>query len=76
MRKLKEHRSDQLQIFSSGEEERQRLERLKMDRTESDSQYIKQMMLTLEKKIEDEQQFRVQNEEDLKRYFENKFIGL
>ncbi len=37
MKKLKEHRSDQLQIFSNGEEERQRLEKLKMDRAESDT---------------------------------------
>ena len=76
MKRLKEHRSDHLQIFTQGEEERQRLEKLKTDRAESDTQYIKQMMSTLERKLEDEQQFRLRNEEDQKRYFENKFVGL
>lgn len=76
MKKLKLHRDDQLQIFATGEEERQRLERMKMDRADSDSQYVRQMLVTLEKKLEDEQQFRMRNEDDQKRYFENKFIGL
>ena len=34
------------------------------------------MLSTLERKIEDEQQFRVRNEEDLKIYFENKLISV
>lgn len=41
MRKLKDHRSDQLNLFNAGEEERQRIERLKMDRSESDAQNFK-----------------------------------
>lgn len=41
MKKLKDHRSDQLSIFTTGEDERQRLERMKMERTDSDSQYVK-----------------------------------
>ena len=49
---------------------------MKIERTESDNQYLKAMMQTLEKRIEDESQFRVKNEEDTRRYFENKFIGL
>ncbi|CDW87201.1 UNKNOWN [Stylonychia lemnae] len=76
MKKLKEHRNDQLSIFATGEEERQRLERMKLERAESDTQYTKQMLMNLERKIEDEQQFRLKNEDDQKRYFENKFIGL
>lgn len=59
MRKLKDHRSDQISIFQTGEEERQRLERMKLDRNESDNQYIKQMMQTIEKRLEDENMFRV-----------------
>jgi len=47
-----------------------------MDRADSDTQYIRQMMGTLERKLEEEQQFRLRNEEDLKRYFENKWVGL
>jgi hypothetical protein len=34
------------------------------------------MMQNLERKLEDEQLFRVKNEEDTKRYFENKLLGL
>lgn len=34
------------------------------------------MMQTIEKRLEDENMFRVQNEEDLKRYMENKFISM
>lgn len=55
MKKLKEHRDDQLSIFGAGEEERKRLERLKIERADSDTQYIKQMMQTLERNLEDEQ---------------------
>ena len=33
------------------------------------------MILTIEKKIEDEAVFRMKNEEDIRKYFENKFIG-
>lgn len=38
-KRLKDHRQDQLTIFSSGEEERQRLERMKHERAESDHMY-------------------------------------
>ena len=34
------------------------------------------MMLTLEKKIEDEGMFRLKNEEDTRKYFENKIIAI
>ena len=34
------------------------------------------MINSIERKLEDEQSFRVKNEEDTKRYYENKFIGL
>jgi hypothetical protein len=34
------------------------------------------MMLTLEKKIEDESVFRVRNEEDTRKYFENKILSI
>ena len=37
---------------------------------------MRSMLSTLERKIEDEQQFRVRNEEDLKIYFENKLISV
>lgn len=34
------------------------------------------MMQTIEKKIEDDSMFRVKNEEDTRRYFENKIISI
>ncbi len=40
-KRLKDHRSDQLALFSSGEEERARLERMKVERAESDHSYVK-----------------------------------
>lgn len=33
------------------------------------------MISTIEKKIDEENQFRSKNEEDLRNYFETKFIG-
>jgi hypothetical protein len=34
------------------------------------------LITTVEKRVEDEQQFRLKNEEDIRKYFENKFLGL
>ena len=63
-------------MFNSGEDERQRLERLKVDRNDADNQYVKQMMSTIERKLEDECLFRMKNEEDTRKYFDSKFISL
>jgi len=72
MKKLKEHRVEQLGMFTNGEEERQRLERMKVERTDSDTQYVKQMVGTLERRLEEEQEYRLRNEQDTRKYFEAK----
>lgn len=75
MRKLKDHRSDQLSIFQSGEDERQRIEKLKVDRSESDVLNLRNLISTLDRRLEDEAKYRSKNEEDIRRYIENKMIG-
>ncbi len=73
---MKEHRDDQLQIYSTGEDERQRLERMKFERADSDTQYFKQMMTRIEKRIDDEAGFRSKNEEDTRKYLETRLLGM
>jgi hypothetical protein len=72
-KRLKEHRQDQLTIFSSGEEERQRIERMKMERAESDHYYIKNLVTQMERRLEEEQQHRVKAENDTRLALDAKF---
>jgi hypothetical protein len=73
---LKEHRQDQLTIFNTGEEERQRLDRMKVDRTESDYLYIKNMVSNMERRLEEEQKHRVNSENETRIALDAKFQGL
>lgn len=42
----------------------------------NDQQYVKHMLQTMEKKIEDEQSFRQKNEEEQRKYFDSKITSL
>ena len=52
------------------------MERMKLERSDSDQSYVRQMIGSLEKKLDEEQQFRARNEEDTRRYHENKLVAL
>jgi len=75
-KRLKEHRNDQLNLFSSGEEERARLERMKSERAESDQYYVKNIVTQIERRMEEEGKHRVKTEDELRHTIDNKFIGI
>jgi hypothetical protein len=43
------------------------------DRSESDFLYVRGMIATLDKKIDDETSFRIRSEDDIRKWFESKF---
>ena len=65
-----------MSLYQSGEDERHRLERMKIERTEHDTQYFKQILATFEKRLEDESIFRAKNEEDNRKFIEAKLQGM
>jgi len=58
MRKFKEQRQEQMNLFDQSEEERRNLEKLKQDQRENDSQHFKQTLDTLERRMEEDNRFR------------------
>ena len=74
--KLKEHRDEYLGIFNQSEEERQRMERIKFEKYETDSRNNKQLLSNFEKKMESESEFRLRGEEEVRRYMETKFNNM
>jgi hypothetical protein len=58
MVKIKENRDEYLEVFNSHEDDRQRLEKLKMDKIESDSLSNRQLISGFEKKLEADSDYR------------------
>lgn len=58
LQRLREHREDHLTILQEGSEERTRLHKLKIDKSDSELEYLKTYISALEKKAEDEVQYR------------------
>ena len=73
IKRLKEHREDQMMLLTGNQDEKNLLERIKQERSESDFLYIKGMIATLDKKIDDESSFRIRSEDDIRKWFESKF---
>jgi hypothetical protein len=46
---------------------------MKAERNENDFSFIKGMIATLDKKIDDETSFRIRSEDDIRKWFETKF---
>ncbi len=46
---------------------------MKQEKTDNDLGYIKGMIVTLDKKIDDETSFRIRSEDDIRKWFESKF---
>ena len=74
--KIKEHRDEYLAVYSQSEEERQRMEKIRLDKSDSDAENTKRILATFDKKIEAEADIRTRNEEDLRKYIEAKFQNL
>lgn len=45
---------------------------MKQDKTDNDLGFIKGMIITLDKKIDDESSFRIRSEDDVRKWFESK----
>ena len=76
MNRLKEHWNDQLEILKVSEEERQEMYKMKNGTFEGEMTYLRNVLKTLERWIDDETAFRVKNEDDLRTWFEQKVNGL
>lgn len=57
-------------MLSANTDEKNLLERMKQERNENDFGFVKGMITTLDKKIEDEQTFRLRSEDDIRKWFE------
>lgn len=74
--KIKEHRDEYLAVYSQSEDERQRMEKIKLDKSDSDAENTKRILVTFDKKIEAEAELRARNEDDSRKYIEAKFQNL
>lgn len=50
------------------------LERMRQERTENDFGFVKGMINSLDKKIDEEIGFRMRSEDDIRKWFEQKFV--
>ena len=73
-KRLKEHRQDQLSLFSNGEDERARLERMKSERAESDHYYVKNIVSQIERRMDEEAKHRMKTEDEMRHMIDNKFL--
>lgn len=71
--KIKDHRDEYLNVYAQSEDERQRMEKIKFDKSESDAENTKRILITFDKKIEAEGEVRQRNEDDFRKYIEAKF---
>ena len=73
MRRLKEAREDQLNLLLGSQEEKVNIERMKSDRNESELAFMKATIQSFDRKIEDEIAVRLRGEDDIRKWFEQKF---
>jgi hypothetical protein len=60
-------------LLTNNVDEKTLLERMKQEKSDSDLGYLRGMMITIEKKIDDESSFRLRSEDDIRKWFEKKF---
>lgn len=70
LNRLKEHRSDQLEILKVSDEERREMYKMKAGTVEGEFEFFRNVIKTLERRMDDEQAFWVKNEDDLWGWFE------
>lgn len=73
MKRLKEHREDQLSYLNNNTDEKQLLERMKQERVDNDFGFVKGMITTIDKKLDEEITFRMRSEDDIRKWFDQKF---
>ena len=73
---LKENRQDQIEIMKIGEEEWEKMIQMKKGTFEGEIEYLNNLIKTLERWMDDEQAFRVKNEDDLRAWFDQKVDSL
>ena len=76
LERLKEHRDYQLEMFKSGEEERNMYNKIQGEKEDGEVEYLKNYIRTVERKLEDESAFRLKNEDDLRNWFEQKVASI
>lgn len=54
MKKFKDQREEQLQLYNSNEDDRARIEKIKIERAESDQAHLRQLVNSLDKKLDTE----------------------
>jgi hypothetical protein len=73
MRRLKEAREDQLTLVMGSQDEKLNIEKIKADRTESELSFMKATIHGFERKIDDEIAVRLRGEDEIRKWFEQKF---
>ena len=73
MRRMKQVREDQMNLLQGNAEDKTTIERIKQDKVDSELNYMKQMMLTIDRKVDEENGFRIRNEDEMRKWFEKKF---
>ncbi len=73
IKRLKEHREDHFVLLQQNTDEKVVLERMKQEKSDHDLGFLKGMLATLDKKVDEEIQFRLRSEDDLRKWFEQKF---
>lgn len=59
-------------LLSGNQDEKLLIERMKQEKNDNDQGYIKGMIVTLDRKIDDENSFRIRSEDDMRKWFESK----
>ena len=52
------------------------MEKIKLDKNVGDSESFRTAVMNLERKVESESEYRKQNEDDLRKYIESKFLNM
>jgi len=73
LRRLKEAREDQLSLILGNREEKESIEKIKADRNDSEMTFMRVQVQGFERKIDDEIAVRLRGEDEIRKWFEQKF---
>ena len=74
--RLKEYREDQVDFLKVSEDERHKMYQMKNGTFEGEIDYLRNLIKTLERRMDDESAFRIKNEDDLRQWFDQKVGSL
>ena len=63
MKRLQQSREDQFELLMGNQEQKVTIEQIKADKVNSDLGYMRAMIASIDKKVEEEGAFRVRNED-------------